>query len=709
ASGGSAPLVVRVTQGGLPVRGVQVQFTVGTGSGSLRAADAAAATSTPVSITTNANGNASAVYLAGAGTGSAGVTATLGGGGGASSVNFFLTIAKAVVTYTYGSSDSGPYDIAAAGSFDTPNTPRNNPFEEPTLWVDEKYMHAAWEKWTDSQAKQFSRSFGGISHSWHSAHEAVIFPATQTDQTDQIVKRFNAEPSRSFISANTQGFPQVLIAYYQHDYQKETQGPWYQPTSESEWLYRSVHALKVVTYVPQKVPAEMTFLALVYQGDSAWLPNSGDPRGQLLASGLIHVKGSASTWSPSLKAYCSLKDEAVIVDPGPEGKRLIGKTDNKHIRVELLRVGLVDSKDETLDNGNDVIVQFKKDSDDKSPQTVAWIDPHGAPNEEDPEMPWLVLRVRVPEQMGLKIKWKLKVEYKRPNGRKLDEDKIEIPDAAGWVTESLDKAVEIYDNTKWKNEIGQKGFFGGEAELTFQILNADGSALGKENKWNFYIGGKNPDEKKTKTFIIETATTVQQPMAWFVYAIAKHESRDYNGLNSRYNQFWDNSGRFAKVDHHGGEVLWVNNPDEDPPKGFGMFQVTGNKSDESANIPRKQLWNWQDNVMGGLDIIASKRSIANRYFARIQRRSAAHKAAYQADPPPNIPVGSHIFSSADAVQIYGYNGTGSYENKPATIDIRYPFDPNKPPGLGSTKRWFWNPHNVKGGEPYINKIERELK
>jgi hypothetical protein len=176
----------------------------------------------------------------------------------------------------------------------------------------------------------------------------------------------------------------------------------------------------------------------------------------------------------------------------------------------------------------------------------------------------------------------------------------------------------------------QKGFFGGNAELTFQLLKSDGSALSEEMTAKFYIGGKNPNDEETKTFITAAATSIQQPMAWFAYAIAKHESQGYNdGINgqknTRYNQFWDAAGRFASVDHHAGEVLWTNNLGEAPPKGFGMFQVTGDKSDSSINIPRKQLWNWQDNVNAGLDIIASKRGIADRYFGRIQRRSAAHK------------------------------------------------------------------------------------
>ena len=255
----------------------------------------------------------------------------------------------------------------------------------------------------------------------------------------------------------------------------------------------------------------------------------------------------------------------------------------------------------------------------------------------------------------------------------------------------------------WLSELQQKGFFGGDSELTYTLHKSDGKALGSEQKMLFYIGGKNPDDAKCRIFITQTANQRQQPMAWFAYAIAKHESKDYNGAGSRYNQFWDKAGRFGGTDHQAGEVLWVNNPSEAPPKGFGMFQITGNAINNKADIPRKQLWDWHEGVRGGLEIVASKREIADRYFARIQRKSAQHKTAYQGCLPPNISIGSHTFSSVDAIQIYGYNGTGS-----VTIDSRYPFDQNKPCGLGSTNRWFWNPHNVAGGEPYIRKIEREL-
>ncbi len=374
------------------------------------------------------------------------------------------------------------------------------------------------------------------------------------------------------------------------------------------------------------------------------------------------------------------------------------------VKVTIRPFEFLDSMNAKLDDGNDVQIEPKKIANDQRPQTVAWIDPHGTTDGKSPEMPWPVMRILGAEQLSLKIKWKLGVEYKRPNGRKLDEDKVLIPGSKNeWITENLDGVIEIYDHPKWISEIEQKGFFGGDAELSFQLLKSDESPLMPEKKLMFYIGGKNPDSIKCKSYITDTATAVQQPMAWFAYAIAKHESKDYNGKGSRYNQFWNGSGRFAKMNHHAGEVLWVDNPGEAPPKGFGLFQVTGNLTSNKADIPRKQLWNWQDNVRAGLAIVAGKRGIGDRYFARIQRKSEEHKAAFRQCPPHSIPIGSNIFSSLDAIQIYGYNGTG---NK--TIDSRYPFDPNKPCGLGATKRWFWNPHNVANGEPYINKVEREL-
>jgi hypothetical protein len=74
------------------------------------------------------------------------------------------------------------------------------------------------------------------------------------------------------------------------------------------------------------------------------------------------------------------------------------------------KVSLVD-----FSNAWQVIVP-KKDADDKNPKSIAWIEPHGAANGKDPAMPYLVLSSPGIDGMNLKIKWRLKVEYERPNG-----------------------------------------------------------------------------------------------------------------------------------------------------------------------------------------------------------------------------------------------------------------------------------------------------
>jgi hypothetical protein len=74
----------------------------------------------------------------------------------------------------------------------------------------------------------------------------------------------------------------------------------------------------------------------------------------------------------------------------------------------------------------------KQNVDDKNVKSIAWIEPHGSETTTDaPDMPQPVLRLRGTETMGLKIKWKLKVEYTRPNGRIVAEDKVLVPVAAG--------------------------------------------------------------------------------------------------------------------------------------------------------------------------------------------------------------------------------------------------------------------------------------
>lgn len=394
AGAGSAPLAVQVTQGGLPVRGAQVQFAVSTGGGNLRAQDVTAAAGTQVSLMTDTNGIASAVYQAEAGTGSASVTATLGSSSGGSSANFTLTIAEASVTYAYESSNAAPFG-GVVGAFGAGNVPRSDPFVDPVLQADSKFMWAEWDDWTDAAGKENVKSDGYIGHTWDSPTISATFLDNKANKTAEIVKRFKDEPYHFHANPRDgSGSLSAPSASYTHYYEKYSSGgPWYAPARELEVQSRDVTALKVVTYVPQKEPAEMTFLALVYQGDTSF-PDPSNPPEKLKTSGVIHVKGSASTWSSSLNAYCTLnKDGAVIVDPGPEGERTIAKTDNKCIWVVLLKANFAisdnhlvsygwDSTISTVENGIDpwVSVGVNKDN-----SIIEMVLPYGINNSQHPD------------------------------------------------------------------------------------------------------------------------------------------------------------------------------------------------------------------------------------------------------------------------------------------------------------------------------------
>lgn len=267
----------------------------------------------------------------------------------------------------------------------------------------------------------------------------------------------------------------------------------------------------------------------------------------------------------------------------------------------------------------DVTIVPKKDAADKNPKSIAWIEPHNSLELFDaPEMPQLVLRVRGAEAMGLKIKWKLAVKYNRPRGDQPNEqiikeqDEVYIPRKAGaeqpWKEEALDGVLEFFANTDWIAELQDKGFFGGEAELKYQLLKADSSALGNEETMLFSIGGKNPDRAKCKKYIDDNATSAHGNM-WFAYAIAKSESSAFNP-ERRYNQFWERTGSYDKRPHNQGEPTWAKFRTEKSAGGFGMFQVTGSIVSKFVNIPREQIWNWQKHSIAALVIIRHKQDAA---------------------------------------------------------------------------------------------------
>jgi hypothetical protein len=327
----------------------------------------------------------------------------------------------------------------------------------------------------------------------------------------------------------------------------------------------------------------------------------------------------------------------------------------------LVPVNLVDTKDQLFDDlapqgttvtaaMRDVNIEPKATVEVQKERSIAWIEPHGEDNGNNgPDMPQLALRFRGSEQMGLKIKWKLEIIYDRPRGTKPNkaqikaQDEVFIPKKASGTQprkeEVLVGAIELFNHADWIAALQEKGFFGGEAKLTYQLLKADGSALATESTILFSIGGKNPEDGLAKDYIDAQATAADARLTRLSYAVGRHESKGYNGADSRYNQFWEGYARRFRHDHKRGHPLWCKAPPESSAGGFGIFQITGNVSNQYAIIPREQMWNWQKNTDAYITIIktggtAAKGSVMDRFIAGVTNTYPSDTEAQ--NPPTNF-------------------------------------------------------------------------
>lgn len=331
ANSASAPLAVRVTQGGQPVLGAVVMFAVSTGGGSLRSGAAAATTGTQVALATGSDGIASATYQAGATEGSAGVTAALAADS-AQSVGFTLAVTAAPVTYTFGA----PFGGGAVGGFSSGSV-LSNPFEEVTLLVGYKWMNASYGYVTYQDQKRYAFS-GDIGDLYRMPSFVAAYQETE-DKRAQVKQRFEQE--RFSYMGGPLAYAWIPTVAFSRHYDKVTDSP-YVDDRESDYHYRSAVALKVQRYVAQAEQPEVAVLAMVYRDEenTGYTPDPRDPS-KLKASGVIRVKGSASTWSPSLNAYCQKKGDAVIVDAVAES---IPEKTNGYAFIDLFPLELAPEK-----------------------------------------------------------------------------------------------------------------------------------------------------------------------------------------------------------------------------------------------------------------------------------------------------------------------------------------------------------------------------
>jgi len=323
---------------------------------------------------------------------------------------------------------------------------------------------------------------------------------------------------------------------------------------------------------------------------------------------------------------------------------------------------------------------------------------------------------------GIPLKWRLEVEYKRGNGYSADyvqnftmaEDKVRIPitpDGQQPVfTGTIDGDWRIFESTDWNKEIygdpahniPGKGFFGGTAKL-YVWLPGQELPLG-EPVLTFRIGGKNPDPQFARDYI--DAQGGEE--FWYAYAIARHETfgrvRE-NGAARYYNQFYTeyqggpigdasvdmgwagwakgwpiynlDRGRYRKGPHKGERY-------QNGPGGYGEFQLTwGPKhpndsqgTGANAFIPRRMIWNWQENVDGAITELQGKTAPAQ----------ALHDGLQAAYPDwPAIPYEGGL-SGLEAIVVTLYNGT---EDLPSRVIN------------GRSQKTCWTPEIVNGKRVWL--------
>ena len=366
--------------------------------------------------------------------------------------------------------------------------------------------------------------------------------------------------------------------------------------------------------------------------------------------------------------------------------------------VLLVPVELRDLKRPEADDDDVIIVGIPAKSSGESDNAyfqrklddtqIAYIEPHGAANGADPEMPHLLAALPTGPR-GLKAKWRLEVQYERGNGYRplyvqdftRSEDTVLIPspgqDGEPVFSAEMDADQEwrIFETSDWQNEIAQRGFFGGTAKL-YLWFSSNNESAPTEPALTFRIGGKNPNQGMAKSFINSVAGSF-----WHAYAIAKHETfgrvRE-DGSIRFYNQFYTDfqGGPIGDDSVDMGWAAWakswpVYNLDrgsrvgpQNGPGGYGLFQLTLGPKDprgstaEEDFISRGEIWNWQDNVRGALQELWNK-----------VPKSLKLLNGLQATYPSSGAIPNHLrFSSFDAIVITYYNGMSGADLKRVKVD-----------------------------------------
>jgi hypothetical protein len=340
---------------------------------------------------------------------------------------------------------------------------------------------------------------------------------------------------------------------------------------------------------------------------------------------------------------------------------------------------LVDPTQRNGAMGRDTQVSFLQSSTDTNINSVAWIAATDTNGTEDsygyypPRMPQLQANIAGLAGSGLTVCWRLSVintgthgsngnPYRDfDNGTTLtgtqiqqltnpsesgtvgysDDIYVPFPSNSGdtivsgsWTKVSGNAPWNIYEDADWVTA-RNRGFFGGDATLSVEVLDSNNNPVVSEQDYRFRIAGENPSLTSTTGAgycqdYINTVCQGPNPNwngitnsgdswqalltrgAWFGYAIAKEETFTEGGRRY-YNQFFDNGGQEHAVPGKEGIPDWNNDGKKAAPGtgGYGLFQLTfqggsPTHADPDFIMPRAWLWNWQANVQQFLPAIQQK-------------------------------------------------------------------------------------------------------
>jgi hypothetical protein len=134
--------------------------------------------------------------------------------------------------------------------------------------------------------------------------------------------------------------------------------------------------------------------------------------------------------------------------------------------------------------------------------------------------------------------------------------------------------------------------FGGEADLRWTYQAPSQTTSKSQPTFSFKICGKNPDLPTAHSYF-QTAQSSTGTSFWFAENISIHETKEQ--------QFYpqNNLPAYCPATTESGQSSSnVGMPFCGPPAGYGMMQL------DPADSPA--LWNWQTNIVGGLDLLQAK-------------------------------------------------------------------------------------------------------